>query len=232
MRSCAATGCRPSRATTPTPTPPPSGPGTAGTGPATSATATTTDTFYFAGRTSDWLRVDGENFAATPVERIIERFPGVGVGRRVRRARPALGRPGDGRRGARRGNHLRPGRLSLPTWPGNPTWERSGRRGSCASRIDPPDGDGQGRSQASASRAMGYDRPDLVAPCRVRTPTAASPLPTRPSCAPLSRPRAANRLPPRAEAIGSAPPSPRRRSSVCGTDCLKLLLAESMASVI
>jgi fatty-acyl-CoA synthase len=34
-------------------------------------------TFYFAGRSSDWLRVDGENFAAGPVERIIERFPGV-----------------------------------------------------------------------------------------------------------------------------------------------------------
>lgn len=33
--------------------------------------------FYFAGRTADWLRVDGENFAATPVERILGRFPGV-----------------------------------------------------------------------------------------------------------------------------------------------------------
>ena len=33
--------------------------------------------FYFAGRTSDWLRVDGENFAAAPVERILERFGGV-----------------------------------------------------------------------------------------------------------------------------------------------------------
>ena len=33
--------------------------------------------FYFAGRTADWLRVDGENFAAAPVERILERFEGV-----------------------------------------------------------------------------------------------------------------------------------------------------------
>ena len=32
--------------------------------------------FYFAGRTLDWLRVDGENFAAGPVERILERYPG------------------------------------------------------------------------------------------------------------------------------------------------------------
>lgn len=34
-------------------------------------------TFYFAGRTGDWLRVDAENFAAAPVERILGRFPGV-----------------------------------------------------------------------------------------------------------------------------------------------------------
>lgn len=33
--------------------------------------------FYFAGRTADWLRVDGENFAAAPLERILARFPGV-----------------------------------------------------------------------------------------------------------------------------------------------------------
>ncbi len=35
--------------------------------------------FYFAGRTSDWLRVDSENFAAAPVERIIARHPDVAV---------------------------------------------------------------------------------------------------------------------------------------------------------
>ena len=33
--------------------------------------------FYFAGRTGDWLRVDSENFAAAPVERILARYPGV-----------------------------------------------------------------------------------------------------------------------------------------------------------
>ena len=32
--------------------------------------------FYFAGRAGDWLRVDSENFAAAPVERILARFPG------------------------------------------------------------------------------------------------------------------------------------------------------------
>jgi fatty-acyl-CoA synthase len=32
---------------------------------------------YFAGRDFEWLRVDGENFAAAPVERVLARFPGV-----------------------------------------------------------------------------------------------------------------------------------------------------------
>lgn len=33
--------------------------------------------FWFAGRTSDWLRVNSENFAAVQVERIILRYPGI-----------------------------------------------------------------------------------------------------------------------------------------------------------
>jgi fatty-acyl-CoA synthase len=33
--------------------------------------------FYFAGRDADWIRVDGENFAAAPIERIIGRHPDV-----------------------------------------------------------------------------------------------------------------------------------------------------------
>ncbi|HZP31543.1 MAG TPA: AMP-binding protein [Acidimicrobiia bacterium] len=33
--------------------------------------------FFFAGRSNDWLRVDGENFAAGPVESIVMRYPGV-----------------------------------------------------------------------------------------------------------------------------------------------------------
>ena len=35
--------------------------------------------FYFAGRGGDWLRVDSENFAAAPVERILARFPGIAL---------------------------------------------------------------------------------------------------------------------------------------------------------
>jgi fatty-acyl-CoA synthase len=33
--------------------------------------------FYFAGRDDDWLRVDGENFASAPLERILQRHPDV-----------------------------------------------------------------------------------------------------------------------------------------------------------
>ena len=32
---------------------------------------------YFAGRSNEWLRVDGENFAAAPVEAIVARYPDV-----------------------------------------------------------------------------------------------------------------------------------------------------------
>jgi fatty-acyl-CoA synthase len=33
--------------------------------------------FYFAGRSNEWLRVDGENFAAAPIEAIVARYPDV-----------------------------------------------------------------------------------------------------------------------------------------------------------
>ena len=33
--------------------------------------------FYFGGRDFEWIRVDGENFAAAPIETILSRFPGV-----------------------------------------------------------------------------------------------------------------------------------------------------------
>ena len=35
--------------------------------------------FYFAGRNMDWLRVDGENFAAGPIERILTRHPDIAL---------------------------------------------------------------------------------------------------------------------------------------------------------
>jgi fatty-acyl-CoA synthase len=35
------------------------------------------DFFYFGGRDFDWLRVDGENFSAAPVEEVLQRHPDV-----------------------------------------------------------------------------------------------------------------------------------------------------------
>ena len=32
---------------------------------------------YFAGRLGDWMRVDGENLAAAPIERVLQRLPSV-----------------------------------------------------------------------------------------------------------------------------------------------------------
>jgi fatty-acyl-CoA synthase len=45
---------------------------------------------YFAGRSGDWLRVDGENMTTAPIERILQRLPAVRGVRRVfgRPARP------------------------------------------------------------------------------------------------------------------------------------------------
>ena len=45
---------------------------------------------YYAGRTADWLRVDGENLAAAPIERILLATPGDRRGGRLRRSRPVV----------------------------------------------------------------------------------------------------------------------------------------------
>ena len=50
---------------------------TASTGPGDLGYRDEEGFFYFAGRNSDWLRVDGENFAAAPVENVLARHPDV-----------------------------------------------------------------------------------------------------------------------------------------------------------
>ena len=57
---------------------------------------------YLAGRTADWMRVDGENLAAAPIERILLRLPTDQPGRRLRGAGRTGGRSGDGGVGAQR----------------------------------------------------------------------------------------------------------------------------------
>ena len=86
--------------------------------------------FYFAGRGGDWLRVDSENFAAAPVERIVERHPDLAAVAVYAVADPRSGDAGHGRRRA-----ARPGPPSIPTasppsWPRSPTWAPSGRPAS------------------------------------------------------------------------------------------------------
>ena len=96
------------------------------------------DVFYFAGRTGDWLRVDGENFATAPVERILERVPGVdGVAvyagaRRAHRRRPGDGRHRDGRV-ASSSTRTRSAGFSRS----NPISARSGRPGTFGSSALP-----------------------------------------------------------------------------------------------
>ena len=59
---------------------------------------------YFAGRTADWLRVDGENLAAAPIERILQRLTPVSQVAVYAVPDRAGRRPGDGghRAGRRR----------------------------------------------------------------------------------------------------------------------------------
>jgi fatty-acyl-CoA synthase len=78
----------------------------------------------------DWLRVDSENFAAAPVERILGRFPGAsGVAVYPVPDSPHR-RPGDGSPGDRPRGQVRPGSPSPPFWPPSRTWAPSGPPGT------------------------------------------------------------------------------------------------------
>ena len=63
---------------------------------------------YLAGRTADWMRVDGENLAAAPIEPLLLRHPGDQPGRRLRRTGRRRRRPADGHPGAPRRAELDP----------------------------------------------------------------------------------------------------------------------------
>ena len=137
---------------------------TASTGPATSRTATHDGWFFFAGRSNEWLRVDGENFAAGTVEAIIMRIPGRAIRGRLRRPRRSGRRPGDGRDRGRRRRRVRRRRVRRVPRASSPTSARSGCRASCV-----PDGraaearEHEDRQDAVAERRL--DRTgDLLAP--------------------------------------------------------------------
>ena len=112
--------------------------------------------FYFAGRNSDWLRVDGENFAAAPGR---ERAGPSPVGRAVRGVRGAGGRRGRRRDGgaapARRPRRSTPTEfVDVPGRAGRPLAEVG-----AALRADQPraavDRDAEGAEARAAARALG-----------------------------------------------------------------------------
>ncbi len=99
------------------------------------------DFFYFAGRDYDWLRVDGENFAAAPVEELLQRHPDVVLASVYAVPDVAVGDQvmatlllHDGPDRSTPGN-------SPSSWPAIRTWEPSGHRstsGSTTSCRSPP----------------------------------------------------------------------------------------------
>ena len=125
--------------------------------------------FYFAGRDHDWLRVDGENFASAPIERILQRHPDVVLAAVYAVPDPAVGdqvmaalqlRPGWTRSTRRVGRLL--GRTGRPRHQvGTPL--RPPQR--CAARH----GHQQGAQAAAARRTLELCRTGAVAARRVRS---------------------------------------------------------------
>ena len=101
--------------------------------------------FYFAGRDHDWLRVDGENFASAPIERILQRHPDVVLAAVYAVPDPVVGdqvmaavqlRPGARRAGPRRAG-------GVPVGPGRPRHE-VGAALRAPEHVAPDHGDQQG----------------------------------------------------------------------------------------
>ena len=142
--------------------------------------------FYFAGRDHDWLRVDGENFASAPIERILQRHPDVVLAAVYAVPDTFVGdqvmasvqlRPGVDALDAR-------GVRGVPRRPGGPRHE-VGAPLRAYERVAPADGDQQGR-EAGACAPSGGTAP--TPSCGGATGAA----PTRCS-APTMRPRSRKR---------------------------------------
>ena len=144
------------------------------------------DVFWFAGRNADWIRVDGENFAAAPIERILARFPGAdGVAVYAvpdsRTGDQVMARDRDARRRTR----------SIPTRsrrssPSSATSARSGRRATCASSTRSRSAR-RTRSTSARCAPNGGRRPIRSSGARrAPRPTSRSPPPTPPRCVPSS----------------------------------------------
>ena len=96
------------------------------------------DFFYFAGRDFDWLRVDGENFAAAPIEGILQRHPDVVLASVYAVPDTVVGDQVMATVLLRAGAVVRPGRASPASWPARPTWAPSGRPATSGSPTSCP----------------------------------------------------------------------------------------------
>ena len=142
--------------------------------------------FWFAGRNADWIRVDGENFAAAPDRTHPRPVSRRRRRRRVRRARQPDRRPGDGRDRDAGRRHVRSRRVrDLPRRAARPRHQvgaalRAHRRRRCRSAR-------RTRSTSARCAPSGGTRPIRCSGAR-RAPrrTCRSPRPTPTRCAPSS----------------------------------------------
>ena len=147
--------------------------------------------FYFAGRGYDWLRVDGENFAAAPVERIMLRHPDVMLA-----AVYAVPDPNTGDQlmlavQMAEGATFDPSR-SAGSSPSSPTSARSGCLGSCGSRRRCPRATPTRSRRSSSARRRGSSTTRSGTGPIAPTTSGRSPPPTPPPSSASSPPPAAS----------------------------------------
>ena len=145
------------------------------------------DYLYFAGRNADWIRVDGENFPAGPIEETLRDASRRRARRGLRRARRPGRRPGDGRARARATarRSTRPGSRAWldaqadigPKW--RPRYVRVMRR--AADHGHEQDREAHARAPEVPRRPR-RRRPGVRPRPRTSRRTARSPPPTRTRC--------------------------------------------------
>ena len=130
---------------------------------------------YFAGRRGDWMRVDSENFAAGPIERVLVRHPDVAAAAVYAVPDP---RSGDQVMAALEllpGQRVRPRAASPRSWPPSRIWAPSGPRRICGSPTALPQ-TATGKVTKAPLRAEGWWRGGDPLFCRVGPPLAYVPL--------------------------------------------------------
>ena len=90
---------------------------------------------YFAGRLGDWMRVDGENLGAAPIERVLLRYPDAAEVAVYPVPDPVVGDQVMAALVMAAGRGVRCRRSFGPSWPSSPIWgPNSGRRTSGSAR--------------------------------------------------------------------------------------------------